>query len=66
MGSMAICTHYGGILLDVVDWVYVGVVGLWASMVPSSTVSLFHIRWFLQGSLGFLFLEHLAPPDKFG
>ena len=42
------------------------VVGLWASMVPSSAVLLFHTRWFLQGNLGFLFLEHLAPLDELG
>ena len=43
-----------------------GVVGLWASVVPSSVVLLFRIRWFLRDNLGFLFLECLAPLDELG
>ena len=35
-------------------------------MAPSSAVLLFRIRWFLQGNLGFLFLERFTPPDEFG
>ena len=65
MGSLTVCILYGGIPFG---WGRSGVcvVGLRASMVPNSTVLLFRIRRFLRDSLGFLFLEPLAPTDEFG
>ena len=41
-------------------------VDLYGFYLAISTVLLFRIRWFLRDSLGFLFLEGLAPPDEFG